>query len=124
MSEKITKSEETLYRGLNVQSGIIAQNLTDDDDNPSGGCVVGKGIDIQWQNGARATDSEMMKDSNGAFVEDVLWAALQRLQYFQDSKYRSRENAMAITHIEEALGALNLRRLARSMRGVEGKHEV
>lgn len=120
---KVVRSEQTLYRGLNVQSGIVAENIMTND-TPTGGSVIGKGIDIQWQDGARAVGTEEMQDSNGAFVEDVIYAALQRLQFFNETQYRSRENSMAITHLEEALGALNLRRLARQVRGVEGKHEV
>lgn len=122
----------------NVHPLIQAKNNKDAEGSPSGGSVlltlVGEagtypGLVINWQDGPRgqATNpdgSPTLEDPNGAFVEDVIWAALQRLEYFQDSKYRCRENALAITKLEEALFILKDRQLSRSWRGVEGKHEV
>lgn len=119
----------------NVNKRIVAKNLIDDDKNPSGGDVslhVVKNGDaefpaliINWQDGPRGQgEGNPLADPNGAFIEDVLWAALQRLEFFQDSKYRDRGNAIAITHIEGALQALKDRQLERSYRNVEGKHEV
>ena len=129
------------YRiAYNVNPVIQSENLTDDDNNPSGGNVmlhVTKNGDtefpaliVNWQDGPRGTDqtnpdgSPVLADPNGAFIEDVLWAALQRLEFFQDSKYRDRGNALAITYIEGALQAMKDRQLERSHRNVEGKHEV
>jgi hypothetical protein len=87
-------------------------------------------LQIVWQDGPRGTGetnpdgSPVLLPPNGAFVEDVLWAALQRLEFFNESKYRDRANSIAITHIEQALQALKDRQLERSFRSVEGKHEV
>lgn len=123
----------------NINPAIEAVNRLDDNENPTGGkvsLVIGAPdedkrhvVMIHWQDGPRGMGenpdgSPALADPNGAFVEDVLWAALQRLEFFQDSKYRCRENAIAITKIEEALFALKDRQLSRSYRGVEGKHEV
>jgi len=124
------------YRiAYNVNPVIQSENLTDDDNNPSGGNVmlhVTKNGDtefpaliVNWQDGPRGTAEDgTLTDPNGAFVEDVLWAALQRLEFFNESKYRDRANSMAITKIEEALQALKNRQLERTYRNVEGKHEV
>jgi hypothetical protein len=115
----------------NVNPELRAFNDLDSNENPTGGVVVGTGLNIKWQDGPRGpvtADQEVGPDGllppNGAFVEDVLWAALQRLEFFNESKYRDRANSIAITKIEEALQALKNRQLERSHRGVEGKHEV
>lgn len=128
------------YRtAYNINPRLQALNKVNEDGNPTGGSVylqVTKHGDsefpavvINWQDGPRgnATNpdgSSTLADPNGAFVEDVLWAALQRLEFFNDSKFRDRANSLAITHIEGAIQALKDRQLERSERKVEGKHEV
>ena len=129
------------YRvAYNINPNLVAQNMVDENDNPTGGHVTlyvtrdgdedYPAISISWQDGPRGTGetnadgSPKLDDPNGAFVEDVLWAALQRLEFFNESKYRDRANSLAITHIEQALQALKDRQLERSFRNVEGKHEV
>lgn len=118
----------------NINPKLQATNVLDINENPTGGEVflqAKKGdveqpcLIVKWQDGPRGQgEGQPLADPNGAFVEDVLWAALQRLEFFQDSKYRDRGNALAITHIEGALQALKDRQLERSFRNVEGKHEV
>lgn len=61
---------------------------------------------------------------NGCHNEDLLIIVLDRLQSFQGSSFACRENALAITKIEEALHWLNHRTAARKKRGVEGKNIV
>ena len=125
---------ETVVPGYREAYGINpnlhAVNNVDEDFQPIGGSVnlrVGENrnpLRIQWQNGPRGQEDGSLAEPNGAFIEDVLWAALQRLEFFQKGQYRDRANAIAITKIEEALQALHDRTLERSYRGVEGKHEV
>lgn len=114
------------YRvAYNVNGNLSASNETDNDGNPTGGYVLGLGTGITWQNGPRGQEgTDELLPANGAFVEDVIWAALQRLEFFNDSKYRDRANSIAITKLEEALYALKDRQLERSYRGVEGKYEA
>lgn len=124
------------YReAYNINSKLVAKNKVDEDGNPTGGEVRLEieghpELLVKWQDGPRGTGMEnadgspILKPANGAFVEDVLWAALQRLEFFNAGKYRDRANSMAITHIEQALQALKDRQLERSYRKVEGKHEV
>ena len=81
---------------------FIYQNIDDADGNPAGGNVNGVGINIRYQDGPLGIGSER-KAPNGAFVEGVIYAALQRLQYYQSSKFKCRENAIAVTKLEEAL---------------------
>jgi hypothetical protein len=113
----------TKYIDLNVQELTLA-NVTDVNENPTGGEVVGPGLTIHWQNGPRAREDGSLAPANGAFVETVIYAALQRLEFFQKSQYKTDENQEAIDHLEQALVALDNRRKARQARGVEGKHEV
>jgi hypothetical protein len=120
----------------NTQSHYV-----DDTGNPAGGTTSGPGISISWQNGPVAVDGER-KEPNGAFVEGVIAAAVGRLEFYQDSKFRCRENALAITKLEEALHWLGhrtadreartadreargeARTADREARGIEGTHEV
>jgi hypothetical protein len=97
-------------------------NQADENGNPTGGSVSGTGLSIQWQDGplGRGTDR---KEPNGAFVETVIDAARQRIQFYQDSKFECRENAIAITKLEEALLWLNKRTSDREKRQVEGLHK-
>jgi hypothetical protein len=64
-------------------------------------------------------------DAKGAgeeFVEGVIQAALGRLEFYQSTEFRCRENALAITKLEEALHWCQHRTAARESRGVEGIH--
>ena len=118
----------------NVNGKLKAHNYVDVDNNPTGGYVQliegdsyspdSEVLKIKWQDGPRKREDGSLKDPNGAFVEDVIWAALQRLEFFNEGKYRDRANSIAITHLEQALQALKDRQLERSFRGVEGEHKV
>jgi len=106
-----------------LQQAIRCENFSTTDGNPTGGRVVGVGISIDWQDGPLGRPPNE-KVPNGAFVETVIRAALQRLQFYNESRFRCRENALAITHLEEALHWLQARREERESRGVQGLHEV
>lgn len=96
---------------------------SNDQDCPTGGMSEGIGITIGWQNGPLNREKGRQQ-ANGAFVEGVIQAAIDRLYYFQNSKFRCRENAIAITKLEEALHWLDHRTLDRENRGVEGTYNV
>ena len=106
-----------------MRIGFKAENKLDGD-KPAGGSVHGTGFDIEWQNGplGRRVGTQR-KAPNGAFVEDVIAAALQRIEHYQDSPFRCRENAIAITKLEEALMWLDARTQRRTVAGIEGTHE-
>lgn len=57
---------------------------------------------------------------NGCHQEDLLAMVIDRLQCFQKGEYACRENAIALTKIEEALMWLRKRTQDRLDRGVEG----
>lgn len=87
--------------------------------NITAGTVQGLGMGIAWQDGP--IDAAL--GANGALVDDVLWAAQQRLEAYQDTGLRCRENALAITKIEEARHWLAARQADRTKRGVEGTYQ-
>lgn len=102
---------------------IYINNHVDDDGNPSGGTVTGTGLEISWQSGPLG-QGEDRQEPNGAMIEAVITAVISRLLFFQDSKYSCRENALAITKLEEALHWLNARTARRIVEGKEGTNEV
>lgn len=96
-------------------------NVIDSDGNPLGGSVLGQGMRIDFQHGPIGENG-----ANGAQVEDVLEAALQRLVFLNTAaggRFACRENSLAITKIEEALHWLEHRTKARQARGVEGTNQ-
>jgi hypothetical protein len=61
---------------------------------------------------------------NGLTHEAVLAILIDRMRGFQKGPFACRENAIALTHLEESLMWLQKRTLARLARGVEGTLEV
>lgn len=74
---------------------------------------------LQFQNGARKDP----KAIHGITNEDLLEIVRDRLKGFQRGEFATRENACALTHIEEALMWLNKRVEDRIERNVLGKYE-
>lgn len=60
--------------------------------------------------------------TNGLTHEALIAVILDRMRHFQSGKYACRENALAITKLEEAMHWLNHRTRLRELRGVEGTH--
>lgn len=103
---------------------FAAHNITDHAGNPAGGDVKSVGLEIHWQNGPLGRGADRM-EPNGAFVETVIAAAKQRIEFYQRvsmGKFACRENALAITKLEEALHWLDHRTQQREARDVEGTH--
>jgi len=104
---------------------VRCRNYTDDNGNPSGGYAHGVGMCISWQDGPRGKLPDGgLQPANGAFVEDALVAAHQRLDFFQRSQYAHPDNAEAMGHIYQALECLNRRAKERKARGVLGQNAV
>lgn len=61
---------------------------------------------------------------NGITQEVLLAIVADRLRSFQAGPYACRENALALTKIEEAMHWLQQRTIARMRRGVEGTHTI
>lgn len=64
------------------------------------------------------------KGVNGITQEVLLAIVADRLRSFQAGPFSCRENALALTKIEEALHWLQQRTLARMRRGVEGTNKA
>ena len=89
--------------------------------NPCGGNTFGNGFAIGWQHGPLGRGDER-KEPNGAFVEEVIEAVIDRLAYYQSGKFACRANAHAKVSLEAALYALQNRTKDREKRNVEGTH--
>jgi len=86
-------------------------------DADNNGYISSQGI--KFQNGARKD----RKSAHGVLDTDLLEIVRDRLKCFQAGPYSSRENACALTHIEEALMWLNRRVEDRIERNVLGSNE-
>lgn len=97
----------------------------DHEGRPAGGISEGIGFTIAWQNGplGRADGPGGRRQPNGAFVETIIAAAKDRLEYYQSSRFNCEENAEAIRHLALALAILNDRTARREAAGTEGTHE-
>lgn len=115
-------SNENQETKVHEGNQLKSENNVDRHGNPTGGWVRGNGLKVRWQEGPLGRPP---KTPNGAFVDDLLEAALQRLHFYQEAsngKFACRENAIAITKIEEALHWLLARRVSREKKGVQGTH--
>lgn len=106
-----------------MRTPIYQRHERDEKGNPAGGVTVGRGFTIAWQNGPLAVDGVRV-EPNGAFVEDVIQAAIGRIEEYQDSRFKCQENADALHMLKGAALALDLRTRNREKRGVEGTHAV
>lgn len=73
-------------------------------------------LNIGFQNGPIASPADM----NGISGEALLAILIDRMQSFQAGPYACRENACALTKLEEAMFWLQKRTRDRMARGVEG----
>lgn len=69
-------------------------------------------------------DPDTRLEPNGAFVETLVAIALDRVDYYQGSKFSSEYNRVAREHLVAALEALNARTADRDARQVEGTHAL
>ena len=106
-----------------MRQSFRSENHLDAEGNPRGGYVSGTGISISWQSGPLGRGADR-KEPNGAFVETVISAALQRLEHYQSTRFFCTENQSAIEHLTLALSYLERRSNEREGRGVEGTHQV
>ena len=75
---------------------IEGRHELDANGNPAGGRTAGVGIEIHWQDGPLGRGADRA-EPNGAFVEGVIAAALDRLHFYQtasDGRFACRENAL------------------------------
>ena len=63
------------------------------------------------------------KGVNGTSIENVIDLLVRRLEGFQNGPFKCRENALAITKLEEAVQWLEHRTRKRVAQGVEGTNQ-
>jgi len=80
---------------------------------------VTTGTTLTFQKGQRDDPNAQ----HGIIEVDLLEIVRDRLQHFQAGEYATRENAIALTHIEDALLWMNKRAEDRIERGVLGTYE-
>jgi hypothetical protein len=85
---------------------------------PYGNSYEGEYTSISFQNGPIKENGV-----NGLTHEALLAIVIDRLRSFQAGPYSCRDNAVALTHIEEALMWLQRRTRERIKRGVEGTNQ-
>ncbi len=113
-SETLVQSEFTTNEAGNPTGGFTEMKLAEPDKD--GGEKYA--IFVRWQNGI-VQDGQQ----NGAFVEDVIEAARQRIMFFNSRpESRCRENSLAITKLEEALQWLDWRTRERVRQNVENSY--
>lgn len=116
-------------RELNVGSKNFTKVLVGDEPGQGGACheyhicrtemaaneIAGEFGHVRFQNGPVKENGV-----NGCHQEDLLVIVIDRLESFQKGHFVCRENALALTKIQEALHWLNHRTNERVKRGVEG----
>lgn len=105
-----------------MSNRVFAENWLDANGNPAGGVATSRGMTISWQNGPLGRSSDR-REPNGAFVEDVIFAAAERIRFYQSTKFACNENAEALQYLESAMDALQSRTANREARQVEGTHQ-
>lgn len=98
-----------------------SEHWNDPSGNPAGGFTDGTGFAISWQNGPLGSGADR-REPNGAFVEDVIKACIDRLDWYQSGKFNCWHNEAALVSLRDALKALDERTKDRVARGVEGTH--
>lgn len=114
---------------VNPANDILTVAVTDE---PGSGGANHRYV-VSGYHGSSGADCVLIEFQNGPIAEvgvnglthEVLLAIVaDRLRGFQQGPFASRDNALALTHVEEAQNWLNRRTLERMRRGVEGTHKV
>lgn len=104
--------------GANHQYSITSVDVLDNDNKYFNNEYLFETI-IQFQNGARKEENSI----HGVLDTDLLEIVRDRLKGFQQGEFATRENACALTHIEEALMWMNKRVEDRIERNVLGTNQ-
>jgi hypothetical protein len=106
-----------------MKQGHYAEHWSDAEGNPAGGVSTGRGFTISWQNGPLGR-GETRREPNGAFVEDLIQAVIERIEFYEASRFACMANAEAIASLKEAAAVLDARTRDREQRAVEGTHSA
>lgn len=79
---------------------------------------------LRWQNGPLGSpDDPERAQPNGIFVETVIAAAIDRIEFYERAGFGCPENRTALEHLYDALAYLNERTARRTAQNVEGTHQ-
>lgn len=81
------------------------------------------GQTIQFIQKEKSDDDKLVTISDGTTNEELMEVLIDRISYLND-KFPCKENAMAITKLQEGLMWLEKRTNDRIKRGVEGQHKA
>lgn len=118
-SLKIVVTDEPGAGGANHDYAITFHDETVGYDRSPISERHGRNCIISFQNGPVAEAGV-----NGISQEALLAIVIDRLQCFQAGPYKCRENAIALTHLEDAMHWLQHRTRERMARGVEGTSKI
>lgn len=104
---------------LTVKPRTVSHHYLDEEGNPAGGTTFGRGFCISWQRGPLGRDEDRV-EPNGAYVEDLIDVVIDRLKFYQSSKFATEYNEGALSSLNVALDFLQRRTEEREDRGVEG----
>lgn len=108
-----------------VKEQVRQEHWKNEAGRPVGGTTYGTGFAISWQNGPLVAEGDdVRREPNGAFVEDVITAAIGRLEFFQSTEFACGENSSALGHLYAARHFLESRANRRTREGKEGTHKV
>lgn len=112
---------------------LVTDNRSLEDGTPDGGsavCLVPSGdvqlevLRLRWQQGALVDpDTKQERPANGVFLATVARVVVDRLEYYQSTKFACAENAEALEHFRKGLALLEKRANRRSGEGTLGTHE-
>lgn len=105
-----------------MRQGFKSNHWLDENGNPAGGCTTGNGFTISWQKGLLGR-GEARKEPNGAFVEDVIDAVIERIEFYERSRFSCQENRDALAHLHRAAERLDNRTRRRESRQVAGTYQ-
>jgi len=94
----------------------FSQHFQTPDGHHDGGVACGIGFTIAWQKGPVSSAVQR----NGAFLEDVLIACLDELEFHQQGPFANEYNAKAIQTLTDTIKTLQARIQDRNERGVLG----
>ncbi len=106
-------------------SKIHVRNHLDANGKPAGGsaevCLFRNSLvaSVKFQDGP----IKESKGRNGAFVEDLIYIAQKRIEFYNAAGFECVENNDALHHLQKAMEALQARTARRTEQGVEGTHE-
>ena len=105
-----------------MKQELSAHHRIGDGGRPAGGQTYAPGLSIAWQDGPLGRGEDRTAP-NGCFVETVIEAAVDRLNFYQAGPFNCTENGDALVALHRALLALNKRTNRREAEGTEGTHE-